>query len=355
VIQETRTNPFKVFSPEHLDPGDVVDLFVTDSPGVDSIQSDGPAMLVGARGAGKSMLLRYMEPDCQALSEYRELSGPSTKRAMRNLQYYTAYLTIRETDLSLPSLQLLDSTYASIPINECLFVLTISLNIVSRALRNDHFEKNGPTLTREIRELAQQILAGHATSLPNDIGKGEIMTEVDLLEAFRSWLENQYRSCVDYVDSLKPDKSPPPYNQKLFRFSTFFIPFVRLVKKLPSMPESNRFFLAIDDADKLSETQTKILNTWLSRRNTDFSLKVAYEMYGYKTFYTASQTRIEAPHDYQEIRISDVYTSNKKTNFRQRMHQIVSRRLVKANITRGNQVINPDDFFPEDNNQRIKF
>jgi hypothetical protein len=75
-------------------------------------------------------------------------------------------------------------------------------------------------------------------------------------------------------------------------------------------------------------------------------------MYGYKTFYTVTQALIQAPHDYQEIRISDIYTSNRKINYRNRMYNIVNRRLNVAGISVGGKQADAYSFFPEDREQR---
>ncbi|TCL93581.1 hypothetical protein C8J38_1022 [Rhizobium sp. PP-WC-2G-219] len=344
-------NPFKVFSPEHLDPSDVVDLFVVDSPGVDSIQSDGHAMLVGARGAGKSMLLRYMEPDCQ-LIVHGHRTVTATNSNLSQLPYYMGYLTIRETELSLPSLRLIADTHANSPLNESILIITVCLNLVSRSIKNNHFPGEVVLPNSVLAELIE-LVNKHGGDWNFDDKSTLPITELRALSKLKSWLSSKYDEFIDYLDTLIPDRDVTPYNQKLFRFSSFLVSFVRIFKQFPSMPKTQRFFLAIDDSDKLSDIQTRILNSWLARRNSDFSLKVSYEMYGYKTFYTVAQTRIEAPHDYQELKISDVYTSNIKTNFRDRMYQIVNKRLAKAGFIDGNSAPNARKFFPEDHAQRV--
>src|SRR3954454_9733318 len=119
-MSEPLENPFAVFSPEGLPAADVIDLFVRDVPGVDSIQSDGHTLLLGARGSGKSMILRFLEPDCQVL-----LLGPRKGEAasLSAIPYFAAYFTIKQTDLGYPELDRLSGTIADHLVNEHFFVI----------------------------------------------------------------------------------------------------------------------------------------------------------------------------------------------------------------------------------------
>lgn len=341
-------NPFSVLSPESQSAQDVVGLFVENSPGADSIQTDGHAMLVGPRGAGKSMLLRYMEPDCQRIV-HREADEP---RTLADLPYYAGYMTIRETELSLPALSLVESSHSNYPLNEHLLVLTIALSILTRADRNNHF---GHASVSDGGAYDALLALRRTHDREADSSVGRWASEQDLIKGLSNWLLAEHEYAVDYFTKLASHQTPA-FDRRLFRFAGFLSPLINALKLLPSMPSSRRFFLLIDDADQLSEVQTRILNTWLSRRNSTFGIKVSYEMYGYKTFYTVMDTRIEAPHDYQEIRVSDIYTSNKKLNYRDRMRIMIARRLSRANIVRGNNLIpDVDNFFPEDGRQSLAF
>jgi hypothetical protein len=341
------TNPFTVFSPEGLAAEEVVELFVENSPGADSIQSAGHSMLVGPRGAGKSMMLRYMEPDCQRLVHAN--GGEPSK--LCDLPYYAAYVTVRETELSIPSIGLIEKSHSNIPLNEHLLVLTISLSMLGRAHRNGHYDeqiKIGAVSSR-----LNEIKSMHAVVPTDEIYPED--TEEVVLEKMTKWLTAEHEYAMDYFGRLLINGASVSFDRKLFRFAGFLSPMVAVLKDFPSMPSTGSFYLCVDDADRLTETQTKILNSWLARRNSEFNLKVSYEMFGYKTFYTTSDTRIEAPHDYQELRISDVYTSNKKTNYRDRMRSMINRRLMRADITRTKfKIPDVDDFFPEDHHQKIQ-
>lgn len=116
------------------------------------------------------------------------------------------------------------------------------------------------------------------------------------------------------------------------------------------IPNSSPILLLLDDADSLTETQTRIINSWVARRlSSRCSLKIAAQITAYKTMVTVYNTRIEAPHDYQEINLSDATSRASEKAYRSRIAGIVQRRLSAVGIVKS-----VDKYFPEDNRQRIE-
>jgi hypothetical protein len=112
------------------------------------------------------------------------------------------------------------------------------------------------------------------------------------------------------------------------------------LRELPFMPQGP-IYLLLDDADNLNETQTKILNSWVfCRTSADVSLKISTQL-NYKTFRTATNQRIDSPHDYTEIDISTVYASSKSL-YSNRVEEIVRLRLGRIGLK-----VSPKKFFPE--------
>src|SRR5690606_12142151 len=58
-----------------------------------------------------------------------------------------------------------------------------------------------------------------------------------------------------------------PYNGALCLFNGFLYEILKGIRALPFIPKGP-VFLMIDDADNLNETQTRILNTWVSLRTS---------------------------------------------------------------------------------------
>ncbi len=139
-----------------------------------------------------------------------------------------------------------------------------------------------------------------------------------------------------------------PYDGPICLFTDFLLPLLRALKELPFMPKAP-IYLLIDDADNLNVIQTRILNTWVSLRTSKYvSFKISTQL-NYKTYRTITDTRIDTPHDYSEINISDIYTA-KKSVYKEKMKEAVERRLAKF----GYKGISAEQFFPEDKEQEEK-
>ena len=122
------------------------------------------------------------------------------------------------------------------------------------------------------------------------------------------------------------------YPGALFGFLDFVRPFLLALRQLPLMPAGKPLFLLVDDADNLSLEQTRILNTWVSSRgSSDVSLTLSTQR-KYKTLRTVTGETIETPHDFAEVEISDIYTSD-RDRYQRRLRAIVYKRLQKAGIS----------------------
>lgn len=88
-------NPFAVFTPEGLTADRVVAIFSTEMPGLGNIENAGHAFVIGTRGSGKSILFRYLEPDCQRLV---------TAKALNELPFLSLYVSFRETQAQITEL-----------------------------------------------------------------------------------------------------------------------------------------------------------------------------------------------------------------------------------------------------------
>ncbi len=105
-----KRNPFDVQTPENLSTEEMISLFVSGNTDYWKIAKEGHTFITGPRGAGKSMIFRFMEPDCQCRHTGKNLS---------ELEYYAAYIPVKETDLNLPELlRLKEVKHATFVLNE---------------------------------------------------------------------------------------------------------------------------------------------------------------------------------------------------------------------------------------------
>lgn len=332
------SNPFTVTTPEDMSAEDTVSLFVdvfTDFP---KVRDPGHTFLHGPRGSGKSMMFRYLRPDCQCLAN---------KCSMHELSFFSVYLPIKSTYLRLAELQRLQGRHADSIINEHFMVAHFAEMIFAAFSRLD-IPGNSPADCALVKEYLNDCFL----SLLRNCGwKGNTdacdraSTVVECLKSMQGVCGEVYREIKEYLKRLSFYSDVLPYGGALCGYLDFLLPILREFKTLPFMP-NNTIYLLIDDADDLSETQTNILNSWVSTRTmSEISLKISTR-HQYKTFYTVTGSTIDTPHDYAEVNISTVYTSSIKGKYMNRVKEIVKKRLDKFNIAS-----DPERFFPEDADQ----
>lgn len=325
-------NPFSVQTPEGMSAQEIVDLFVDFFSDFSSVQKTGHAFLHGPRGSGKSMMLRFMAPDCQTLTR---------KVSLRQLPYFGVYASIKATDLRLSEFARLKDKFAEVILAEhamALFFATKTIQAVDAAVSTETFDVAACT---QVEQVCKQILVrlkqagwtGYADPKPAN-------SLADLVSLF----DELYTQTVAYLRTVSFTGKDVPYTGALLGFHDFLLPLFRDLLSLPFMPVGP-VFLMIDDADNLSQKQTEILNSWVSSRSTgSVCLKIATQL-NYKTYRTVNGGKIDSPHDFSESNISSIYTSS-KDRYPDWVHAIVKKRLLKAGIT-----ITPEDFFPEDKEQ----
>lgn len=326
-------NPFAVFTPEGLDANRVVAIFSTEMPGLGNIESAGHAFVIGTRGSGKSILFRYLEPDCQRLV---------TGKSLSDLPFLSLYVSFRETQAQISELARFDNRHGEVFFNEHLLVLAIGAQVVLRLLRNNDIATD--ELTASAKELHNELsclLSGEEADPTVNVG--------DALKAMASRLQTAYRSAIQYVRKHGFKSETLAYNGELYGFDDLLLPLVDFLRAALQIPETSPILLLLDDADSLTDTQTRIINSWVARRlSSRCSLKIAAQITAYKTMVTVYNTRIESPHDYQEINLSDSTSRASEKAYRSRIKGIVERRLGTVGISKS-----AEEYFPEDNRQCI--
>ena len=328
-------NPFSVQTPEGMSAPEIVDLFVDFFSEFFNVEKKGHTFLHGPRGSGKSMMLRFMAPDCQML----HLNIP-----LQQLPYFGVYASIKATDLNLSEYSRFKDKFAEIIFAEhamAVFFAAKTIQAIDSAISKGTLEKDE---SKQIGKFCSHILhrlkqAGW-TPAPDYASPTSFAEVMDLLSEL-------YRKTVMYLRMVSFKGEDVPYTGVLLGFHDFLLPLFKDVSNLTFMP-NGPIFLMVDDADNLTEKQTEILNTWVSSRITgSICLKIATQL-NYKTFRTINGGKIEAPHDFSEINIATIYTSAKE-KYPNWVREIVEKRLGKASID-----VSPDEFFPEDKDQEAE-
>jgi hypothetical protein len=334
---ELQNNPFAVKTPESLSPSEIVELFVP-YPEFENLQGTGHQFLHGHRGSGKSMMLRMMEPECQILQR---------KCLVDELPYFGIYLSIKATEINQPEFVRLEREPSGFVLSEHVLATKVFSHLVASVGKHlsasPDPESLLPSVTAFIAEDFIRRLELCGWSQTNI----EQLNNASSIGSVFNWLTDvidqlQARS-IRYIKGRAFTSTPLPYDGALIGFQDVLLPMVRSLQVRQLLP-MRPVFILLDDADNLTEQQTKILNTWVSYRTTEvISLKISTQL-NYKTFQTSSGVGIEAPHDFSVIQFTTVRTGSVKNGYPELVADIVKRRLMKFGLLD----VSAKEFFPED-------
>lgn len=360
-MEVLKENPFVVLTPDDKGAESEVEitnaeiihkLFVDVFEDFKSIPQQGHVFLNGPRGSGKSMMFRFLLPDCQLIDK-------ATKN-YNELPFFSIHIPIKLTSINNPEYELIKDYGNSIFNEHVLTIYFTDLIFDSLARLNFTNVENKDSLVAEIRKfyngsfLRRLKLCGwNTTDIPEfnpetpEQAFGEIQKICsDIFVEANQFLKRNVQN-IKYPNQFKAVQ----YNGALCDYLSFLFPLLKDLKQISLFP-NKPFFLLVDDADNLTETQIIVLNTWVSyRTNSEVSLKISTQL-NYPTYNTVNGTNIDSPHDYYDINILTTYSSAKNV-YNTRIRQIVERRLNFFFEQKGIKV-SPDEFFPSDEEQDEK-
>jgi hypothetical protein len=333
-------NPFTVQTPEGISASDAHSLFVDVFSDFYQIPRTGHTFIRGPRGTGKSMMFRYLEPDCQCLAK---------KATIAELPFFAIYVPIKNTALDLAELTRLKKQHAQILFNEHLLTLYVAANTF-RSLRKLNLDGISAEIAPAVRVLAEEFFFELLQRCGWN-GARPTPRKTETIDACMGWMEtvcdDMYKAATNYLKRIAFENSAIAYSGPLCGHADFLHPLFCQIRKLVFMPKGP-IFLMIDDAENLNETQTRILNSWVATRSsTEVSIKISTQT-SYKTYRTITGHTIDAPHDYSEVDVTEKYT-RAKGNYRKRVNDIVEKRLERHDIR-----VQPNAFFPPDAAQEEK-
>lgn len=316
-------NPFAIKTPETLSDHDIATLFIDVFSDFPKVLEKNHTFIHGARGTGKSMMLRYLEPKVQlAAGKYSNI---------QDIPFFAIYVPVKTAHYNLAELERLQgASYWMLA--EHYFITTLCLSILNKI--NDLPQGDSIELVSFISKIYKMVgWFGINTNQPHDL---EELINIFLIE------KNNIKR---YLAKLSFSTDSINYTGAIFDYSDFFIKFIEEIKELSFTPNST-IFLMLDDADNLSIRMQKILNTWVSYRTTEtLCLKISTQK-KYKTWRNIQDILIESSHDFTEIDINSIYTSKNNSTYYERIEKIVKKRLEVAGIN-----TTPKDFFPVDEKQ----
>ena len=327
-------NPFHTPTPENLSAKEMVRLFVPEFKDFHAVKANSHTIISGPRGTGKSSILRYMQVDCQKEENecsFKELSwvgilvkfsGPANLPEMKRLAKLMGHAYIMITEHSL--------------------VLEVLGSLVE--MLNSHINETEKKI--QLSENDKQELADVFIYSDKNV-KSKILTEeivdVDFVTVcLKEFLQNNMSYLLDYLGKLINPNNDHAFEGKLISYNDLLYPLLKVLRKSTWTPDAP-IYLLFDDADSLGSTAISIINSWISMRTTnEVCIKLATLQKRYPTYISTRGKRIEAPHDYYEFSVREIYTTNFET-YQKRITKIVDKRL-----SRFYDGITARDFFPSD-------
>lgn len=318
-------NPFSIKKPDDMDPAYVAEYFVDTHTDFTKILEAENTFINGARGTGKSMLLRSLE--ISVMANINKVDHVS------NLDHLGVHVSLRKEDFGITEyIQLFGAEGAAL--GEHLLVMSICYHLFRGLHESVHLMTDD-----HIDKLIDVFSEYYCDSGGDKFSINKDSSHSDKLHRLQRFCERSGSKIRAYAKSKLTRNSDSAYTGPLCGFRDFLLPLIdeaKYIKYLPDKP----VFIMLDDADNLPKSMQRIINSWISMRvYPKLCLKVSTQL-GYATYRTLDNRLIESPHDYTNIDVGSVYT-NTGDRYSKRIEEIVTKRLALAEIH-----VKAKDFFP---------
>lgn len=338
MLQQHTKNPFQYLTPDQIEASEALSLFVDVFKDYYQVLNPGNTFIHGPRGSGKSMMFRIMKPDCQKMKFEKKIN---------EIDFFGIHVPIKETSLNITELQILEGKHGSNFLNEHYLVIYFSIVIFDSLAKEDYSQfEIGESEILDFSIFFVGLLQKSGYKKHIDVNSLNTINEAfDLIHQTCSDIQTDF--VIEYLSKLICGNDQLPYLGPLCLYQNFLLPILKKIRDFKFLPKAP-LYLMVDDADELNLTQTKILNSWVSFRSTAFvCFKISTQL-KYQTYFTSKNSKIDSPHDYFEITLNEVYTSE-KNRYRSNVKEIVEKRLINSGIN-----VLAENFFPLDKDQEAK-
>lgn len=319
-------NPFAVESPEKLSAKQLVALFVKEYTRLDAIEQRKHTFVWGARGSGKSIMLRYLEPQCAAIA-----SNGLQNYLKQDESFIGIYCPCKEGQFNKSEFNVIDASTRSI-LTEHLLNLSIVACLVG--CLQEQFPEEMLTTDERRNFTDRVVLQFDSGAIATSLRQASL--RVDREKAPLAWLGNLLEIETNKISSFLRDlivkRTTLAFEGATTGYHDFLLPVFKAVQYCFSAIKGVPCYVLLDDADRLSEDQAKIVNSWIANRDHHYlCLKVSANRDRYKTFITRDGSYIEQPHDYSEVDVEELYTQS-KGDYSKKVKLISDRRLLLSEL-----------------------
>lgn len=309
-----RNNPFIHEAATNIDDALLYQMFI-DNEHSRIFKSHKNVFILGYRGSGKSMLMRYHSFPIQIKYNCEEA------KSFNEVGIYVSCMTplFLRLDFNLNK----DNFQVSI-MSEHILVLTMAERLLNTILQ-------------------LEIELFSASDLKNIKDELEFyfnvqLSEENILKDFHRWIRKNLLDTQRHLD-LSPEK----FITQAYTYSSLIKPLIEIFKEVSALKHTHFMFM-IDDGQMLSKYQQQSVNNWVSYRDTsEVSFKVAITSIDEYSFLTSKDNVILENHDYIMLDLERDFFSG-KADFVQFAKKIIEQRLHVF----GFSCENAYDFFPAD-------
>jgi dephospho-CoA kinase len=318
------SNPFAGFNASLMD-DDVILKYWTEPQQAIGIDLTGniPVVLMGGRGTGKTMLLKYMSNEIQVKRHIKEKSN--TGDFLQNAKYLAVYYRFDG-----PSLSNFGNSNVPDAAWDVIFKHYFELIIGQKyILMLQNLKENGGL---EIALIDEEKIVSSIFKL---LSKGQMNRGNCNFAFLLEWLQSKQYEVDDFVNIA-------PLRRNI-EFQSKPIPSGRLIFGIPKLLqesllnfEHKNILIMLDEYENLNEHQQKIINTLIKHTTIPVSFRIGTRINGFKTYDTLNEGEfLTEDADYRKILFEYILTSSKK-EYKQLLKKIADKRLNEVPILKRN-------------------
>lgn len=295
-----------------LDDSSILNFYIPSNE-YEKILSKKNIFIIGQRGSGKSMILKYNTLSLQLMQNKNKIPDVIGIYIPCNRPYFRKQEHM-----------LLESTYEQSMISEHFLVLSIAKQLINTLNKN----KETLLVQEDMIEIADELNFLFDITCDAD----------NCLAQMRRYLTNQFSGMQKLLLT-----NPEQIKIYALSFGTLIFPIIEMINNCKKLQDKHITFL-IDDAQQLNKMQMQTLNTWISYRdNSLFSFKIAITSKEEYIFHTETENSIMENHDFLEILLEESMFGS-KADFNSFAKDVVQKRLELIKF----QITDPDKYFAAD-------
>jgi hypothetical protein len=326
-------NPFSSFNASLMNDEDIIKfwcqphiLFGKQAYGID-LTGVIPVILMGGRGTGKTMLLRYMSNELQIKDHISKNNDP--KLFLSKIKYLAVYHRFDGPSLaSFTNRGVIDVAWETI--FKHYFELVIGQKYVSMLF---NLKRDGCLILdiEKEKEIALKILGLLDPELK--VEKNEYS-----LDFIFNLIQKKIRTVFVYINRSAFSRDVA-FSDFILSSGDLIFGIPKILEEMVSEIKGKNIILLLDEYENLRGEQQKIVNTLIKHTKIPVSFRIGTRINGFKTYDTLNEGEfLMVDADYRLIQFEDILLSKDK-QFRKLLKTIADKRLAQIPILKEKNVI----------------